>query len=82
MKKIKSVLLNILVVSFLWMPGSATSATLQLLNSSFDEMVAYFASLTGHTYIQEYQTTKRFSIKRDDLTETSQIQSLFEELVA
>lgn len=82
MKKIKSVLLNILVVSFLWMPGSATSATLQLLNSSFDEMVAYFASLTGHTYIQEYQTTKRFSIKRDDLTETSQVQSLFEELVA
>ena len=82
MKRIKAAFLKSIAISLLLVPVASQSATLQLLNSSFDEMVAYFASLTGNTYIQEYETAQRFSITRKDLTTVPKIQDLFEELVA
>lgn len=82
MKSVITAIYNIITITLLLVPAAAQSATLQLLNSSFDEMVAYFASLTGNTYIQEYQSAQRFSITREDVKTVPQIQGLFEELVA
>ena len=82
MKSVRTAIYNIITITLLLVPAAAQSATLQLFNSSFDEMVAYFSSLTGNTYIQEYQSAQRFSITREDLKTVPQIQGLFEELVA
>ena len=59
----------------------ARAATLQLFDSSFSEFIAYFSTLTGNTYIQEYNTDKRFSLSRDDLSSEQQIHELLTELV-
>ena len=82
MKNVRTAIYNIITITLLLVPAASQSATLQLFNSSFDEMVAYFSSLTGNTYIQEYESAKRFSITREDLKTVPQIQGLFEELVA
>ena len=82
MKSVRTAIYNIITITLLLIPAASQSATLQLFNSSFDEMVAYFSSLTGNTYIQEYQSAQRFSITREDLKTVPQIQGLFEELVA
>ena len=82
MKSVRTAIYNIITITLLLVPAASQSATLQLFNSSFDEMVAYFSSLTGNTYIQEYQSAQRFSITREDLKTVPQIQGLFEELVA
>lgn len=63
-------------------PSLCHPASLTLLDSSFNEMVAYFSSLTDNIYIQEFETSQTFSVTRDELDDKQKIHQLFVELVA
>lgn len=79
----KNTFLKILsVIAVTALPYSVKAASLTLLDSSFNEMVAYFSSLTDNIYIQEFKTSQTFSINRDDISDKQQIHELLVELVA
>jgi len=80
----KQIFFRIIFLIF-WLPvfGSipAHSASLKLLDSKLNEVVAYFSSLTDNTYILEFETQKTFSISRENLNGNEEIHSLLVELV-
>ena len=70
---------------FFWLPAleplPAHSASLKLLDSKLNEVVAYFSSLTENTYILEFETQKTFSISRENIKGNEEIHSILVELV-
>lgn len=61
--------------------ASAQQSSFKILNSEINEFVAYVSSLTGNTYILNFNSPKRISITREGLNKKEDFHSVLVETV-